>query len=156
MTTIAASKPPEGAKPTKRTTRSAIRHSLNFASVGKALADVMNKEKEKDNKDTDRKKNPSHKHSASTTSTKNTTTRRTSTLLTKGAKTLDPLPEGLAKVDTTPDEFVMNTMPQLGLRLWSALYFSVFDMTADSTLEGLKRPVSSRCNSLTFTAGTKD
>ena len=59
-------------------------------------------------------------------------------------------------VDTTPDEFVMNTIAQLGLRLWSALYFSVFDMTADSTLEGLKRPVSSRCNSLTFTAGTKN
>ena len=68
----------------------------------------------------------------------------------------NPVRSAASAVDTTLDELVMNTMAQLGLRLWLALYFSVFDMTADSTLEGLKRPVSYRCNSLMFTAGTKN
>ncbi|KAL5534635.1 hypothetical protein ACEPAG_1098 [Sanghuangporus baumii] len=116
MATVAPTKPPEAAKTTKRLGRSSIRHSLNLASVGKALADVMNKEKEKEKdkekegKDSERKKDSTHKKSASISNAKDAAARRTSTLTsTKGVKTLDTLPEGQVKGSTSPDEKTVTT-----------------------------------------------
>ncbi|KAL5518576.1 hypothetical protein ACEPAH_259 [Sanghuangporus vaninii] len=112
MATVAPTKPPEAAKTTKRLGRSSIRHSLNLASVGKALADVMNKEKdkEKEGKDSERKKESTHKKSASTINAKDATARRSSTLTsTRGVKPLDTLPEGQAKDSTSPDEKTVTT-----------------------------------------------
>lgn len=80
----------DSTKSARRTTRNSIRQSLNLASVGKALADVMNKE----GKDSLRRK--------STTSSKGAQSRRASTIgFNRVASDLEPVLE--VKRLTSPD-----------------------------------------------------
>ncbi|EJD04391.1 uncharacterized protein FOMMEDRAFT_167586 [Fomitiporia mediterranea MF3/22] len=124
MTLKTAAPPPaEAAKPAKRTTRSSIRHSLNLASVGKALADVMNKEK--DGKDTDRKKDSTRRQSTSSLSSKETAARRTSTInVSKSGNTLESVPEGQAKgvnsSGSTPDQKTVTATRRISSSLQRA------------------------------------
>ncbi|THH12140.1 hypothetical protein EW145_g163 [Phellinidium pouzarii] len=99
LTTVVATmasitnKSPEAAKPAKRSTRNSIRHSLNLASVGKALADVMNK----DGKESDRRK-------STMSLRKDVSSRRVSTVgFARGKSTLDPVLEGHSRTITSPD-----------------------------------------------------
>ncbi|KAH8120649.1 hypothetical protein DFH11DRAFT_81205 [Phellopilus nigrolimitatus] len=94
MANVSTMSPPDTTKSTKRTTRSSIRHSLNLASVGKALADVMNKE----GKDTDRRR------STSGLGSKDAAARRSSTVgIVKGGSILEPVQEGQSKNIAAPD-----------------------------------------------------
>lgn len=92
-------------KTTKRVTRSTIRNTLNLASVGKALADVMNKDSKEKDKDAarltrrttvERRRDPGPERrlSSSSLSSKESVSRRASgTGPIKGANTLEPVLE---------------------------------------------------------------
>ncbi|KAI5119919.1 hypothetical protein M0805_000884 [Coniferiporia weirii] len=88
------SKTPDATKPARRTTRSSIRHSLNLTSVGKALADVINKE----GKDSERRK------PTVGTRSKDVPARRASTIgFAKGGGALEPVLEGQSRNITSHD-----------------------------------------------------
>ena len=80
----------DGTKPAKRTTRNTLRQSLNLASVGKALADVINK----DGKELERRK--------PVPNAKDAQSRRASTISFSSVTTLEPVAESQSN-EASPD-----------------------------------------------------
>lgn len=95
-----ATKPVDAAKPAKRTTRSTLRHSLNLASMGKALADVMNKE----GNGTPRRRSVSGSNAKDASLSK----RATTVGFNRKSNVLGTVPEGLSKM-ASPDQTTVTT-----------------------------------------------
>lgn len=110
-------------KSSKRVTRSSIRNTLNLASVGKALADVMGKDGKDKDKDigrrsTDSRRDTGRRPSTSSLSSKESVSRRTSTIgANKTTSFLEPVIETTqSKKYISPDQKTVTQLRKTSLQ----------------------------------------
>ncbi|KAG2117938.1 uncharacterized protein F5147DRAFT_252511 [Suillus discolor] len=105
-------------RPSKPITRSSIRHSLNFTSVGKALADVINKEsrdREKPNEKALKKSKDSSRRLSAIALMNSSAIPQANATVTVSSKSKSPTP-GHVKEDASPSKTITrSTRRQSGL-----------------------------------------